>query len=263
VLVKSSMIPKVTHQIWFQGWNNLPEKYRKDTEKLSTLNPDWEHMKWDEEGLRSECAKFSPEAAAKFDGFKRMMSKIDFGRNVVLHNYGGVSVDCDAECLRPLEKIPGIKTESFIVTKWSHRSDFESWLCHRGLGENKVMLNCATILCEPGHPLMKQFIEFLIENEYSHTDDMNWDEEIQTGPTIFSVFFNHFLDDVFVLDPEIVEPWGRITKRTVLNHKYECSWMDPSLKFLVPYYSYIRNNFALFIIIVSIAIQLVLRLIVL
>jgi hypothetical protein len=101
-------IPKVTHQIWFQGWDQLPEKYREDTEKLSILNQNWEHKKWDEGSLRAECEKFSPEALSKFDEFDKMIQKIDFGRYIVLHNYGGVSVDCDAECLRPLEKIPGI-----------------------------------------------------------------------------------------------------------------------------------------------------------
>jgi hypothetical protein len=207
-------------------------------------------MVWDEASLRAECEKFSPEAAAKFDGFPRMMNKIVFGRYVVLYNYGGVSVDCDAECIRPLDKIPGIKTESLIVTKWSQRSNFESWLCHRGLCKDEIMFNCATVLCEPKHPLMKQFIEFLIKNEYSYTDDMNWDEEVQTGPTIFSVFFNHFLDDIFILDPEITEPWGQVTRRTVLNHEYACSWMDPKLRWLAPYYPFLRNNFMNFIVLV-------------
>jgi mannosyltransferase OCH1-like enzyme len=177
-----------------------------------------------------------------------MMGKIVFGRYVVLYNHGGVSVDCDAECLRPLAKIPGILKENFIISKWSRRSDFEAWLCHKGLCTDEIMFNCATIACEPNHPLMKHFIEFLIKNEMKDPTDPQWEEEIQTGPTIFSIFFNNFLDEVFILDPEIIEPWGRITKRTVLNHEYACSWMHPIARWMAPYYLFIRNNFTIILI---------------
>ena len=44
-------------------------KYKGNNEKLRNLNQNWEHMTWDEEGLRAECAKFSPEALAKFESF--------------------------------------------------------------------------------------------------------------------------------------------------------------------------------------------------
>lgn len=252
-------IPKVTHQIWFQGWENLPEKYRENTEKLSILNQNWEHKKWDEHSLRAECEKFSQAALKKFDSFTQMINKIDFGRYIVLHNYGGVSVDCDAECLRPLEKIPGILNENFILSKWSQRSDFESWLCHRGLcSSDYIMFNNATFACEPKHPLMKHFIEFLIENK-SWDDDIHWNTEVQTGPTITSIFFNHFLDDIFVLDPEIVEPWGRVTRRTVLNHKYACSWMWPIFREIAPYYLSIRNNLCYILIVALVSTLLLLQ----
>jgi mannosyltransferase OCH1-like enzyme len=236
------VIPKITHQIWMQGWDKVPEKYRENTESVRIFNPNWEHMTWDEESLRAECEKFSPEAAAKFDSYPHMVRKVDFGRVVVLYNYGGISIDCDAECLRPLEKIPGINTDEFIISKWSKRSNFESKLCHRGLGDGLIMFNNATFACTKNHPIMKQFIEFLIENNNS-SEDMNFDEEVRTGPTVTSIFFNHYLDDITILDPEIIEPWGDITKRTVINHKYACSWMHPILQFINPYYLNIRNNF--------------------
>ena len=95
---------------------------------------------------------------------------------------------------------------------------------------------------------MKHFIEFLIHNEMTAPDDPQWEEEIQTGPTIFSIFFNNFLDDVSILDPEIIEPWGRITKRTVLNHEYACSWMHPVAQWISPYYLLVRNNIILILI---------------
>jgi mannosyltransferase OCH1-like enzyme len=237
-------IPKTTHQIWFQGWKNLPEKYTKNVQSLRNLNENWEHLTWDEDSLRIECEKFSPEAAAKFDNFGHMMRKIVFGRYVVLYHYGGISIDCDAECLRPLDKIPGIKTESLIISKSPFK--FEDDMSLRGLNKDLIMFNCATIACTKKNPIMKQFIEFLINNE-SWDPDSQFEEQIQTGPLITSIFFNHFLDEISILDSEIIEPLGHLTKRTVLNHKYELSWVHPALRFLKEPYFFARNhNFEIF-----------------
>jgi len=232
-------IPKVTHQIWFQGWKNLPEKYNKNVQSLRILNENWDHMTWDEQSLRTECEKFSSEALAKFDGFQHMMRKIVFGRYVVLYNYGGISIDCDAECLRPLDKIPGINTESLIISKSPF--GFEDSISLRGINKGLIMFNCATIACTKEHPIMKQFIEFLIQNE-SCDPDPQFEEQIQTGPLVTSVFFNNFLDEISILDTEIIEPLGRVTKRTVLNHKYELSWVHPAFRFLKEPYFFIREN---------------------
>ena len=242
-------IPKVTHQIWFQGWDQLPEKYSKNVESLRILNKNWEHRTWDEKSLRTECEKFSPEALAKFDGFSHMMRKIVFGRYVVLHNYGGISIDCDAECLRPLDKIPGISTESLIISK----SPFYGWEDHlstRGLSKDLIMFNCATIACTKKHPLMKQFIEFLIKNELVDSDSQ-FEEHIQTGPLVTSVFFNNFLDEICILECEIIEPGGIITRRTVINHKYELSWAHPMFRIFKEPYMYVRRNIILLLILVQ------------
>lgn len=235
------MVPQVTHQIWFQGWDQLPEKYHGYTEKLAILNQNWEHMKWDEEGLRVECAKFSPEALDKFESFPQMIQKVDFGRYVVLYNYGGVSVDCDAECLRPLDKIPYIDKFDLVVSKNS-LNRVENRVASFGLSKDLTMLNNATICCTKEHPLMKQFIEFLIKNE-SWNENEAIDTQLRTGPLIMSVFFNKIMDDVFIADAEIFEPWGHVTKRTILDHKYTLSWIDSAFASLAADgYKHLRNN---------------------
>ena len=240
------MIPKLTHQIWFQGWDQLPEKYYRYTESLSILNQNWEHMKWDEGTLRDECEKFSPEALAKFDGLENMIQKVDFGRYVVLYNYGGVSVDCDAECLRPLEKIPGLDRYDLILSKNS-MDRLENKLSSFGLSKNMIMLNNATICCSKEHPVIKHFIEFLIKNE-SWNEDIMLDTQLKTGPLILSIFFNKYLDysEMNVVDSEIFEPWGNVTRRTVLNHMYDQSWTGFGA-YPVKIYGIIKNNLIILI----------------
>lgn len=238
------MIPKVTHQIWFQGWAQLPEKYHADTEKLSILNQNWEHKKWDEESLRSECEKFSPEALAKFDSFDKMIQKVDFGRYVVLYLHGGVSIDCDAECLRPLDKIPGLYKYDLILGKNS-LTKLENRVASFGLSKDLVIINNATLCCSKENPIMKHFIEFLIQNE-SWNEDLLLDTQLKTGPLILSVFFNKYLDDVLILDSDIFEPFGNVNKRTILNHRYDQSWTGFGAK-PVQVYKFIKNNLVWFL----------------
>ena len=252
-------IPRLTHQIWFQGWDQLPEKYHRDCEKLAILNQNWEHMKWDEGSLRDECEKFGPGALEKFNSFEHMIQKIDFGRYVVLYNYGGVSVDCDAECLRPLERIPGLDRYDFIIGKNS-LNKLENKACSFGLSKDLSIVNNATLCCSRENPIMKHLIEFLIKNE-SWNEDPGLDTQLRTGPLILSIFFNKYIDDpdVSIVDSEIFEPWGNVTRRTVLNHKYDQSWTDYG-SFPVKVYRFIKSNLAaLLVVLVAIVAFFIIR----
>lgn len=242
------MIPKVTHQIWFQGWSELPHRYTDDVEKLSILNEKWNHMKWDETSLRIECEKFSPEALAKFESFDKMIQKIDFGRYVVLYNYGGVSVDCDAECLRPLDDIPHLDMFDLIISK-NQLNKIENKIASYGFSNDLIMFNNATICCVKENALVGQFIEFLIKNESWHEDTV-LDTQFKTGPLVFSIFFNKYIGtDFFIADSEIFEPWGHVTKRTILNHKYDHSWLKSYFIPFITLYKFIRNNLLYFLLV--------------
>lgn len=248
------MIPRVTHQIWYQGWGELPEKYHQDVQKLEILNQNWTHMKWDAAGLERECEKFSPEALAKFKGFTNMIQKVDFGRYVVLYNYGGVSVDCDAECLRPLDKTPGIDRYDLIVCKNS-LTNLENKVASFGLSKNLVIINNATICSSKENELMRMLIQFLIENE-SWNEDLLLDTQLKTGPLIISKFFNNFLDDILVLDSDVFEPFGNVNRRTVLNHRYDQSWTGfGSLPIQI--YKFIKNNLVIVILVLLIMLKFI------
>jgi mannosyltransferase OCH1-like enzyme len=246
------MIPKVTHQIWFQGWKNLPDKYAGHEEKLSFLNQNWEHMKWDEESLRSECATFSQDALEKFDSLSEMIQKVDFGRYVVLYNHGGVSVDCDAECLRPLDRIPGLDRYDFIIGR-NPLNRLENKVSSFGLSKDLVIVNNATLCCSKENAFMKSFIEFLIKNE-SWNEDPMLDTHLKTGPLIVSIFINKHLDnpDINIVDSDVFEPWGNVTRRTILNHTYDQSWTH-----FGPYpakmYRILKNNLAVLLVLIVVA----------
>jgi hypothetical protein len=100
---------------------------------------------------------------------------------------------------------------------------------------------------------MKQFIEFLIKNE-SWNENLMLDTQLKTGPLVMSVFFNKHLDDVLILDSDIFEPFGNVTKRTILNHKYDQSWTGYGT-LPVTIYKFIKNNLVWILLFVVIIIK--------
>ena len=147
-------ISKITHQIWMQGWDKLPEKFQENVRLLEELNPGFKHKKWDEESLRAECAKVGKEYLDKFNSFEEMITRVDYGRYIVLYQYGGISIDTDMKPLKPLDNIPGIDRDSFIISK-NDGTAISNMLAKI----NITRLTNATILVSKQNPIMKEIID--------------------------------------------------------------------------------------------------------
>src|SRR5271166_3819149 len=100
------MIPKIIHSIWFQGWDSLPEKYYENIASVGRHNPDWQYIKWDSESIRNLIRGLGDDYLQKYDDFKVMHQKIDFGRYAIIYAHGGVSVDTDVFALKGFDETP-------------------------------------------------------------------------------------------------------------------------------------------------------------
>lgn len=92
------MIPRVLHQIWL-GRDALPEDFAGYVEGWRRLHPGWEHHLWTEEtlppGLRPEV----------YERLRAPAERSDILRLELLARFGGVYLDTDFECLRPLDPL--------------------------------------------------------------------------------------------------------------------------------------------------------------
>ena len=92
-------VPRKIHQIWIGG--SLPAEYNLWTRSWREKNSEWEYKLWTEQdilsfGLRNEKAFCeSPSYGAKSD----------IARYEILERLGGVYVDTDFECLKPIKYI--------------------------------------------------------------------------------------------------------------------------------------------------------------
>jgi mannosyltransferase OCH1-like enzyme len=121
----------------------MPEAFVAFGETWRTHHPHWQMLLWDESNLprlaNQELFDQAGEIAPGFEGQLRS----DIARLEMLYEHGGVYLDTDFECLRPIDPLlEGVRC-------------FAAWEI-----QNKVVNN-AVLGCEPEHPFIGHLIEEL------------------------------------------------------------------------------------------------------
>ena len=228
-------IPKITHQIWLQGWSKVPEKFQENIQLLRSLNPDYTHMTWDETSLRQECMKLGQDVAERFDSFPYLMQKVDLGRYVVIYNYGGISVDTDMKSLRPISETPHLDTDKLIVSY----SAFPVSV----LG----FVNNAMILAKKYNPVLLKLIQSIVQTPVKESDypTKEFYIDASTSPSRFNTIIFKYKENVLFLDHRhyepcfSVDPVCRPNKYSIMDHKHELSWFHGTTKHFVTWLLYL------------------------
>ena len=231
-----------------QGWDQLPQKFHKNVERLRALNPGWEHKTWDEAQLHKACEEYGPECTERFDAYEHFTQKVDFGRYVVLYLYGGVTVDCDMEAHRPLEDIPEIVFAPLIVCK-ANTSELETSLVTYGhIKNDDWFVNNAFIACEPLNSDIKRLVESCI-NDRTKRDDY-WSQpyfiSTTTGPIRISTILKG--TNMTVLYPHVIES-EYFNESFIFVHDHQFSWTDQVSASLVKGYLFVKEYKHIFILI--------------
>lgn len=219
-------IPTITHQIWLQGWDQLPEKYKSNVQGLHRLNPEFEHKQWDEKSLREECALLGKPYVEKFDSFPSFMNRVDFGRYVVLYRYGGFSIDTDMKPIKALRETPGLDKQQFMMSL----SAFPAKL----VGQ----VNNALLIVSPKHPIMKEMIDMIVLSDKLPSDYSNQElyTHYETGPELAGKLYKKHKDKIFLLDNDFYEPCFSVdpickpSKNSIMDHQHSMSWIHPIIQ---------------------------------
>ena len=90
-------IPKIIHQIWI-GPKKFPSKYSRWASTWKKLNPTWIYKFWTESNL----LELKLKNQKKIDSSKNIGYKTDLIRYEILKKFGGLYIDTDFECIRPI-----------------------------------------------------------------------------------------------------------------------------------------------------------------
>lgn len=156
-------IPKILHQIWIG--KEVPKEFRNFQLSWQILHPDWEYRLWTQDDIPS----LHMVNEEYINATRNPGEKSDLMRYEILYKYGGVYLDFDFECLRPLDIL-------------HHTCDM--YVGIQPLDSDYVQLGIGIIGACPGHPVLKHCIETIKEDWHKGTDAV-----VHTGPIHFTRSF--------------------------------------------------------------------------
>jgi len=232
----SRRLPRIVHQIWMQGWDHLPAPFTDYAADLRRMNPEFEFRTWDDTQLRAECAELGPIFLACYDRFPKMISKVDFGRYVLLYKYGGLSLDTDMKPLRPLREAAIDPTATLVVSEAAHSA---------------LYANNAVMWVTPHHSLLLKLLHTIIADTRRPEDFGSILEYVMetTGPMMFGRWAYKHRDHIYLAPHHMFEPcfskdpWCRPDDRAILDHRHENSWnTSPTQLLELAYFAFLDHS---------------------
>jgi inositol phosphorylceramide mannosyltransferase catalytic subunit len=166
------LVPRILHQIWL-GDGPLPDDFAAYRKTWLHHHADWEHRFWTEENLPDGLRR-----AEVYDRLRVPAERSDILRLEVLWLLGGVYVDTDFECHRPLD--PVIEGLEFFTAPLKPNG----WV------------NNAFIGSVPRHPILDRALDELRPREYYGYDKHG------TGPRFLDTLLRDY-PDATRLPPEL------------------------------------------------------------
>lgn len=163
-------IPRVIHRVWLGG-RPLPPDYAAYGETWAAHHPDWEMRLWTDAD--------APEIPG-IEAARNLAERSDLVRYEVLRQHGGVYVDTDVECLRPIDELL-----DGVVAFSSY--EVPGRLCNAVMG------------CVPGHAAFARLAELSrVTVGHGHYPEAT--------ATTFSTFVLERFDDVTLYPPSVFYP---------------------------------------------------------
>ncbi|MEU8872609.1 glycosyltransferase [Streptomyces javensis] len=225
-MLRKHRIPPLIHQTWKNA--DVPPDWRTWSETWRRHHPDWEYRLWTDADNRAFLEQHYAWFLPIYDGYPEPIKRADAIRYFLLDHFGGLYVDMDFECLRPMtgllggkELVLGLEPEEHAALPWSRRS-----------GLPRLVGN-AFMASRPGHPFWRHVHQQLVG---AHTMPGPLDA---TGPFLLTRAVDSAPQDcsITILGAETVYPalsavaeelFGRREvdrERAHAVHHWSSSWM--------------------------------------
>lgn len=99
-----NLIPQILHHIRL-GSSEPKAEWQEARNACLNMHPDWEAMSWTDANAREFVAENYPHLLRMWESYKFPIQRVDALRYMVLYHYGGVILDMDLHCLRPLSPL--------------------------------------------------------------------------------------------------------------------------------------------------------------
>lgn len=172
---ENQLIPKCIYQTWKS--RKLPLDMHRAVIKTIELNPDYDYYFFGDEDCRSYLSKNYPEDYLEaFDDLVPGAFKADFWRYAVIYKEGGVYIDVDFDCVKPLDEI--IQEDDSLILVKDHGID-----CCTAIFQ-------AFIASVPNNGVIKETLELCFSNLQKKIKGKNALDI--TGPGMMGKAFNKY-----------------------------------------------------------------------
>ena len=221
----TASIPKIIHQIWSDINEPLPEHYMQFAETWKKCHPLWKYEFWDHDRMNAFIERHYRAFKDTYLSFQYNIQRWDAIRYLILDKIGGMYVDFDIECLRPLDNLIQGKTCCFSLEPESH-------CLHFGM---QNLLNNGLMACIPKHPFMKKIIEVV----FSYVPKKNKFSEIErrmeilttTGPLVVSDTYYKYQEkeQIYLIPAAYVSPLD-MNELALVKRGYENKEFDKKIQ---------------------------------
>jgi len=231
-------IPKIIHQIWIQGENNIPEKFIGNLNKIREMHKDWEYKLWDEIKIL-QLLQNNKKLIDMYYKFDYLHQKVDYAKLIILYAYGGVCIDMDAYTIKPLDDLVEEYGDfDFII---SNLKDLGFIGNLNTCGKTTKCVNNGNFFGKPNAHIVKHIIEKVNNNCYPFDIKMSCIQKT-TGPRFFNHVISEYLKNkniknkssVKFLDYKLLEPclmdFCDISDDTYIVHKHAGTWVSEFFK---------------------------------
>ena len=125
-------VPRTIHQTW--KTEDIPDAWKPYQQSWLQAHQDWRYVLWTDAANRALIAERYPAFLPTYDAFPRDIQRVDAAKYFILYTHGGVYVDLDCECVKPID--PLIARGGAIVGR-----------------TRDGVIECALFASPPGHPL--------------------------------------------------------------------------------------------------------------
>lgn len=268
------MIPKIIHQIWFQGADFIPKHLVIYQNSWKEKNQDYRYMFWDMNSIKDLIKQANVVWITEtYDNLPLMIQKIDFAKYIILYLIGGIYIDMDMKCLKPLSsllELPNMNTKKVLLSNLTF--DFIQRLIFLLTGNFNIrnIVNNGIIMCEAKHEIILNTMKYTYQNKDNFFKNKSNFLYIfySTGPLALSNALIDYtnknenkLDEIEILHQDYFEACDlgdiknnncKIPEKAIGIHYYEGSWNSKNENNLVTYYYFIKDNIILIILLLII-----------
>tara|TARA_Y100000389_G_scaffold200081_1_gene239779 strand:- start:52 stop:870 length:819 start_codon:yes stop_codon:yes gene_type:complete len=256
------MIPKIIHQIWFQGEKNIKQPYKYCRETCLKINKNYKFLFWDQPKIEHLIKNNYSEWWGLYNNYPHMIQKIDFAKWVILHKYGGIYMDMDMECIKQLESLITDKYELVFSSlnagcKMHSRFCVSIFFTSSFMYYNQPFLSNGFFACVPNHPFWIDILNASKNNskKYIFEPKLFYIQRSTGNALTTNIVRNKWINNSTILHYKYLEPCEskfdcQLTEDSYAKDYLNNSWMTSDENSIIYIYFKMKQNPEIFVILI-------------